>query len=126
MEPSVESKQQEAPTEQITITPNEAGPSTSRGIIETPDWIKVTSGQDDEEEARDELLVTRNPVSPVRRLRRLSASNEVSTTTMARLTRREVKMYQTNIIIAYINDMKLLRNVNVKMNATNSHMNDTG
>ena len=47
-------------------------------MIETPDWIKVTSGQDDEEEAREELLVSRNPISPLRRLRRLSASNEVS------------------------------------------------
>jgi hypothetical protein len=77
VDPPVESMKQEVPTEQITITPNEAGPSTTRGMIETPDWIKVTSGQDDEEEAREELLVTRNPVSPVRRLRRLSASNEV-------------------------------------------------
>jgi hypothetical protein len=77
VDPAVESTKQEVPMEQITITPNEAGPSTARGMIETPDWIKVTSGQDDEEEAREELLVTRNPVSPVRRLRRLSASNEV-------------------------------------------------
>jgi len=77
IDPPVESAKQEVPTEQITITPNEAGPSTARGMIETPDWIKVTSGQDDEEEAREELLVTRNPVSPLRRLRRLSASNEV-------------------------------------------------
>jgi hypothetical protein len=46
-------------------------------MIETPDWIKVEAGQDDQEEAREELI-SHNPFSPVRRLRRLSNSNEVS------------------------------------------------
>jgi len=78
VDPPVISQLVEVPTQQVTLTPQEAGPSSRRDMIETPDWIKVTSGQDDEEEAREELLVSRNPISPLRRLRRLSASNEVS------------------------------------------------
>jgi hypothetical protein len=58
----------------------EAGPSRhqdrARVMIETPDWIKVPAGQDDEEEAKDELLAG-SSTSPVRRLRRLSPMTEV-------------------------------------------------
>jgi hypothetical protein len=46
-------------------------------IIETPDWVMVKAGQDDQEEAREELS-SRIQTSPVRRLRRLSANDEVS------------------------------------------------
>lgn len=65
-------------TEQITITPHlEPGSSSkSQGVIETPDWVMVKAGEDDQEEAREELF-TKTPVSPVRRLRVLGASDDV-------------------------------------------------
>lgn len=65
-------------TEAVTITPAVAGPSTERSVIETPDWILVKAGEDDQEEAREELSA-RTTISPVRRLRRLSIGEDVST-----------------------------------------------
>lgn len=63
-------------TEQVTLTPQpQSGASSttkSQGVIETPDWVMVKAGEDDQEEAREELF-TKTPVSPVRRLRVLGA-----------------------------------------------------
>lgn len=62
-------------TEKVTITP-QPGLSMGQGVIETPDWVMVKAGEDDQEEAREELS-TRTPVSPVRRLRVLGTGDDV-------------------------------------------------
>lgn len=67
----------EAHYEAVTITPAIAGSSSSRNVIETPDWMMVKAGQDDQEEAREELSA-KMAASPVRRLRRLSIGDDVS------------------------------------------------
>jgi hypothetical protein len=80
--------------EPITITPQmraQAGPGPSTvqagaGVIETPDWVMVKAGQDDQEEAREELS-SRIHISPVRRLRRLSGSEDVSSESKVPATR---------------------------------------
>lgn len=77
-------------SEPVTITPApQAGPGPSTlqagsgaGVIETPDWVMVKAGQDDQEEAREELS-SRAHISPVRRLRRLSGSEDVSLASFA-------------------------------------------
>lgn len=71
----------------VTLTPTKSSklppPSPIKPLIiardekiETPSWIVVKPGEDDKEEAREEME-RRGPVSPVRRLRHLPA-DEVS------------------------------------------------
>lgn len=70
-------------TEKITITPH-PGPDSGQGVIETPDWVMVKAGEDDQEEAREELS-SRTAISPVRRLRVLGPSDDVSQSPNSRI-----------------------------------------
>lgn len=65
-------------TEEVTVTP-QAGPSKhAQGVIETPDWVMVRPGEDDEEEAREELHSRAALLSPTRRRRQPKGSEDVS------------------------------------------------
>lgn len=57
----------------------EAGPSQPRTRIETPSWVFVTQGEDDQEEAREEIAAARArlPHSPTKRLRHAVLGHEV-------------------------------------------------
>lgn len=55
-----------------------AVPETS-GRIEVPDWVMVRAGEDDREEAKEELMIGmgRGAASPVKRLRKAILGDEV-------------------------------------------------
>lgn len=77
VDPSTYTVGPEVHTEKVTITPHSGPTAAEREVIETPDWVMVKAGEDDQEEAREELS-TRTPVSPVRRLRVLGTGDDVS------------------------------------------------
>lgn len=81
----------------VSSTNDKSGLYKGKGkeVIETPDWIIVKPGEDDQEEAREELdaalrglgpgRMGRGPLSPVKRLRKSFGGHghdEVSTVTV--------------------------------------------
>ncbi|WVQ66159.1 uncharacterized protein L199_004337 [Kwoniella botswanensis] len=86
--PPTTKTQQDVAVPTITLTPSRRKAEEGEGRlgkeekIEVPDWVMVKAGEDDKEEAREELVFGRGgkgkgPVSPVKRLRRGGIGDEV-------------------------------------------------
>ncbi|KAK6908571.1 hypothetical protein I204_06550 [Kwoniella mangroviensis CBS 8886] len=86
--PPTTKTQQDVNVPTITLTPSRRKAQEGEGRlgkeekIEVPDWVMVKAGEDDKEEAREELVFGlggkgKGPVSPVKRLRRGGIGDEV-------------------------------------------------
>ncbi|WWC95713.1 hypothetical protein V866_002579 [Kwoniella sp. B9012] len=86
--PPTTKTQQDVAVPTITLTPSRRKAEEGEGRlgkeekIEVPDWVMVKAGEDDKEEAREELVSGlggkgKGPASPVKRLRRGGIGDEV-------------------------------------------------